>query len=40
VLLRPELTVRMGVGAALLAGGAGWLLMAGRGDDEAGLRLR
>ena len=40
VLLRPELTMRMGIGMGLLAGGAGWLLVARRSDDAAGLSLR
>ncbi|MCU1321563.1 MAG: hypothetical protein JWM43_1212 [Acidobacteriaceae bacterium] len=39
VLLRPELTVRMGVGAALLAGGTGYLLLAREGDEDGSLSL-
>ena len=39
-LLRPGLTVRMGVGAGLLAGGAAFLLLAGREDEVSSLSLR
>jgi drug/metabolite transporter (DMT)-like permease len=39
-LLRPELTFRMGLGAGLLAGGAGWLLLSRRKDEVASLSLR
>ena len=40
VLLRPEVTLRMGIGVGLLAGGAGWLLFSRRGDEVASLSLR
>lgn len=40
VLLRPELTLRMGFGAVLLAGGAASLLWARAVDEGTGLSLR
>jgi len=40
VLLRPELTLRMGFGVALLAGSAAFLLAAPGVDERAGLSLR
>jgi len=40
VLLRPDLTVRMGLGLALLAVGAGVILFSRSGEDEAVLSLR
>ncbi len=40
VVMRPEWTVRMGFGTALLAVGAGVLLFWKVGEDEAGLSLR
>ena len=40
IVLRPELTVRMGVGAALLAAGAAWILFSKASGDEAVLSLR
>jgi hypothetical protein len=40
VVMRPEWTVRMGFGTALLAVGAGVLLFWKTGEDETGLSLR
>jgi hypothetical protein len=40
VVLRPELTVRMGVGVVLLGVGAGRMLLSGASDEEGGLSLR
>jgi drug/metabolite transporter (DMT)-like permease len=40
VLLRPEVTARMVVGAALLIGGAAWILFSKTPDDERILSLR
>ncbi len=40
VLLRPELTLRMGFGALLLAGSAAFLLLSREVDEGAGLSLR
>jgi drug/metabolite transporter (DMT)-like permease len=40
VLLRPELTLRMGFGALLLAESAAFLLMSREVDEDAGLSLR
>ncbi len=40
VALRPEVTVRMGVGAVLVAGGAVWILFSKATDDEVILSLR
>jgi drug/metabolite transporter (DMT)-like permease len=40
IVLRPELTVRMEVGLALLAAGAAWILFSKASGDEAVLSLR
>jgi hypothetical protein len=40
VLMRPEWTVRMGLGTALLAAGGGMLLFLKAGDEETVLSLR
>jgi drug/metabolite transporter (DMT)-like permease len=40
ILLRPELTFRMGVGAGLLAGGAAFLLFSEQSDEVSSLSLR
>jgi drug/metabolite transporter (DMT)-like permease len=40
VLLRPGLTLRMGVGAALLAGGAGMMLLLRGPQEDVSLSLR
>jgi drug/metabolite transporter (DMT)-like permease len=40
IVLRPELTVRMGAGAALLTAGAAWILFSKVTGDEAVLSLR
>jgi drug/metabolite transporter (DMT)-like permease len=40
IVLRPELTVRMGVGVVLLGVGAGRMLLSGASDEEGGLSLR
>ncbi len=40
VVLRPEVTLRMGFGAALLAGSAAYLLLARGADEGVGLSLR
>ena len=40
VLMRPEWTVRMGCGTALLAVGAGLLLFLKAGEEETALSLR
>ena len=40
VVLRPEVTARMGIGAVLVAGGAAWILFSKESDDEVILSLR
>jgi drug/metabolite transporter (DMT)-like permease len=40
VVLRPEVTARMAVGAALLVGGTMWILFSKASDDEVILSLR
>jgi drug/metabolite transporter (DMT)-like permease len=40
VLLRPELTLRMGIGAVLMAGGAAFLLLGSQGEEVSSLSLR
>ena len=40
IVLRPELTVRMVVGAGLLIGGSVWILFSRAADDDGVLSLR
>jgi len=40
LIFRPELTLRMGLGAALLAGGAAVLLFSSEASEKAHLSLR